>query len=84
MTPSFRLLPSACALGLMLLPVSTRAQGVIDRLLGDDPGRSVAPADLVAAGVWVYDPVQGLGAVGPVYRRSAGGGEVMLRCPGGP
>ncbi|WP_210526645.1 hypothetical protein [Rubellimicrobium arenae] len=49
--------------GLFTLTLSgapAQAQGVIDRLLGDDPGRSVAPADLVAAKIWVYDPRQSL------------------------
>ena len=51
---------AACTLGLVLAQAPLQAQGVLDRLLGDDPSRAIAPADLVAAGIWVYDPVQGL------------------------
>ena len=51
---------AACALALALLQTPALAQGVIDRLLGDNPGRQISPADLMAAGIWVYDPTQGL------------------------
>jgi hypothetical protein len=51
---------SACILALALAGTPMRAQGVIDRLLGDDPRRTINPADLTAAGIWIYDPVQGL------------------------
>ncbi|TNC72189.1 hypothetical protein [Rubellimicrobium roseum] len=43
-----------------LLASPAQAQGVLDRLLGDDPGRAIAPADLVAAHIWVFDPRRGL------------------------
>ena len=51
---------AACTLVLGLLQTPAQAQGVIDRLLGDNPGRQITPADLMAAGIWVYDPNQGL------------------------
>jgi len=50
----------ACALTLALLQTPVQAQGVLDRLLGDNPGGQISPADLMAAGIWVYDPIQGL------------------------
>ncbi|TNC49184.1 hypothetical protein FHG66_12100 [Rubellimicrobium rubrum] len=51
---------AASVMALTLWSQGAQAQGVLDRLLGDDPGRSIAPADLVTAGIWVYDPIQGL------------------------
>jgi hypothetical protein len=45
---------------LAVLQTPSQAQGVLDRLLGDDPSRGIAPSDLVAAGIWIYEPVQGL------------------------
>ena len=59
MTFRFRL-AVVLSLTLTFLHTSAQAQGVLDRLLGDDPGGQISPADLVAAGVWVYDPIQGL------------------------
>ena len=50
----------ACALTLALLQTPALAQGVLDRLLGDNPSGQISPADLMAAGIWVYDPIQGL------------------------
>ena len=51
---------AACTLALSLLQTPAQAQGVLDRLLGDNPGGQIFPADLVGAGIWVYDPTQGL------------------------
>jgi hypothetical protein len=50
----------ACTIALALLQTPAQAQGVLDRLLGDNPGAQISPADLVGAGIWVYDPIQGL------------------------
>ena len=49
-----------CTMVLALLQTPAQAQGVLDRLLGDNPGRQISPADLVTAGIWLYDPIQGL------------------------
>ena len=60
MTLPLRLALATWILAFAGLQAPTQAQGVLDRLLGDDPGRQIAPADLIAAGIWVYDPIQGL------------------------
>jgi hypothetical protein len=60
MTLRPRLALAICTLALACLQTPAQAQGVLDRLLGDDPGRQISPADLIAAGIWVYDPIQGL------------------------
>jgi hypothetical protein len=59
----------AAALALVILQTPAQAQGVLDRLLGDDPSRGIAPADLVAAGIWIYEPVQGLSNFSEVEMR---------------
>ncbi|MBP1804686.1 hypothetical protein [Rubellimicrobium aerolatum] len=48
------------SLGLALAAGPLPAQGVLDRLLGDTPGRGIAPQDLVAARIWVLDAQGGL------------------------
>ena len=59
---TFRARPAlaACTLAMVFAQTAAQAQGVLDRLMGDDPGRQISPADLTAAGIWVYDPIQGL------------------------
>ncbi len=60
MTLRRTLVLAACTMALSVVQTAAQAQGVLDRLLGDDPGRQISPADLMAAGIWVYDPIQGL------------------------
>ena len=63
---------------LAFIHTSAQAQGVLDRLMGDDPGSQISPADLVAAGVWVYDPIQGLSNFPDVQMRAGSHMLVVL------
>jgi hypothetical protein len=59
------------AFSLVLTAPDVWAQGVLDRLLGDNPSGTISPADLVAAGVWVLDSRQGLANFPEAQMRAA-------------